>query len=144
MKFKPRIPSNYPDLVLAIGSASMIMVCLFLLGIPAFHYLEGKARQAAVRGNAATLQLAAETYAAAHMGDYPEDPLDLISYLPGDEPPLNPFTGKPSLFRTLAGDLTYRSPTNGKDYVIEAWGLGQNNQPKRLLLLKGRKPRQLN
>ena len=119
----------------------MIVVCLFLLGIPAFHYLEGRAQEAAVRGNAATLQLAAETYAAANLGDYPKDPLDLISFMPGDEPPLNPFTGKPGVFRSQAGDLTYRSPTNGQDYIIEAWGKGENNQPKRILLLKGCKPR---
>ena len=141
MKFKPGIPDNYPDLVLAIGLASMIVVSLFLLGIPAFHYLEGRAQEAAVRGNAATLQLAAETYAAANMGQYPEDPLDLISYLPGDEPPQNPLTGKPALFRAKPGDLTYRSPTKGQDYVIEAWGQGNTHQPKRLLVLKGRKPR---
>ncbi len=141
MKLNLKIPENYPDLVLAIGSASMIVVFLFLLGIPAFHYLEGRAQQAAVRGNAATLQLAAESYAAANMGEYPEDPVDLISYLPGDEPPVNPFTGKQSLFRFQAGDMTYRSPTNGKDYVIEAWGYGKDNHPKRLMVLKGRKPR---
>lgn len=119
----------------------MIVVFLFLLGIPAFHYLQGRAQEAAIRGNAATLQLAAETYAAANMGEYPEDPLDLICYLPGDEPPLNPFTGKPALFRGQAGGLTYRSPTRGKDYVIEAWGFGENNQPRRLIILKGRQPR---
>lgn len=141
MKFKLGIPENYPDLVFAIGSASMIVVSLFLLGIPAFHYLEGRAHEAAVRSNAATLQLAAETYAAANMGDYPEDPLDLISYLPGNKPPQNPFTGEPALFRGQSGDLTYRSPTKGQDYVIEAWGKSQNNQPRRIIILKGRKPR---
>ncbi len=141
MKFKLGIPNNYPDLVLAMGTTSMILVCLFLLGIPAFNYLEDRARESALIGNAATLQLAAETFAAANMGTYPEDPLDLINYLPGDEPPQNPFTGKPSLFRSLAGDLTYRSPTNGQDYVIEAWGIGKDSQPKCILILKGRKPR---
>jgi len=141
VKLKLRIPENYPDLVLAIGSASMIVVCLFLLGIPAFHYLEGRAREAAVRGNAATLQLAAESYAAANLGLYPQDPLDLIMYLPGDIPPQNPFTGKPTVFQVVPGDLTYRSPTKGQDYVIEAWGPGPNSQPKRILVIKGRKPR---
>lgn len=141
MKFKIGIPKNYPDLVLAIGSASMIVVCLFLLGIPGFKYLEGRAQEAAVRTNAATLQLAAESYAAGNMGLYPEDPLDLISFLPGDEPPLNPFTGKPVLFRSTIGDISYRSPTSGQDYVIEAWGRGNESNPKCILLLKGRKPR---
>ena len=94
-----------------------------------------------MRGNAATLQLAAESYAAANLGLYPEDPLDLISFLPGDKPPVNPITGKLSMFRSQPGDLTYRSPTNGKDYVIEAWGKGKDNNPERIMLIKGRKPR---
>ena len=141
MKFKPAIPKNYPDLVLAIGAASIIVVGLFLLGIPAFNYLQGRAYEAAIRGNAATLQLAAETYASANLGQYPEDPYDLIKYLPQNEPPLNPFTGEASLFRGQPGDLTYRSPTNGQDYVIEAWGKNKGDQPRRLLLLKGHQSR---
>jgi len=141
LKFKLEIPKNYPDLVLAIGSASMIVVFLFLLGIPAFNYLEGRAYEAAVRGNAATLQLAAETYASAHLGKYPEDPRDLIKYLPNNEPPINPFTGQASLFRSQPGDMTYRSPSKGRDYVIEAWGKQNDDQPRRLLLLKGHQPR---
>ncbi len=145
MKFKIRIPENYPDLILAIGTASLVVVCLYLAGIPAFHYLQGRAFEAAVRGNAATVQLAAETYAAANLGEYPTDPLDLIPYLPGDAPPLNPYTGEPALFHGQVGDLTYRSPTNGKDYIIEAWGPGKNDQTRRLLLLKGHKlPKTIN
>ena len=141
MKLKLEIPKNYPDLVLAIGAASMIVVCLFMLGIPAFNYLQGRAHEAAIRGNAATLQFAAETYASANLGIYPEDPRDLIKYMPNNEPPLNPFTGEAAIFRGLPGDLTYRSPTNGQDYVIEAWGLNKVGQPKLLLLLKGHMPR---
>ncbi len=137
----PSLKIEPADLILAGGTASLIAACLVLLGIPAYHHLENRAHEATVRGNAATLQLAAETYAASHQGAYPIAPLDLVSYLPNDEPPRNPFTGKRSLFKGLAGDLTYRSPTNGQDYLIEAWGTGEKKQPKRLLLLQGRRPR---
>ncbi len=138
---RPGTPGNYPDLVLAIGSASMILVFLFLMGIPAFQYLQRRAYETAVRGNAATLQLAAETYAASNQGLYPTDARDLIEYLPYDEPLANPYTGKDGVFRNVAGDLTYRSPTNGLDYVIEAWGPGKDEQARRLIVLKGRQPR---
>ncbi len=119
----------------------MIVVCLFLLGIPAFGYLQGRAYEASVRGNAATLQLAAETYASAHLGQYPEDPRDLLKYLPDNQPPVNPFTGQASLFRNQPGDLTYRSPSKGRDYIIEAWGKQKDELPRRLILLKGHQPR---
>ena len=119
----------------------MIVVCLFMLGIPAFSYLKGRAFEAAIRGNAATLQLAAETYASAHLGQYPEDPRDLIKYMPDNEPPLNPLTGQVALFRSQPGDITYRSPSKGRDYVIEAWGRLKDDEPRCLLLLKGHQPR---
>lgn len=143
MKIKlPNISINKADLVLAGGAASLVVVCLFLLGVPAYRHLEGKAQEASVRGNAATLQLAAETYAASHQGQYPTDPLDLIPYLPEDAPPRNPYTGKPCVFKGLPGDCTYRSPTNGQDYLIEAWGNGGRGTARRLVLLQGRCPRQ--
>jgi hypothetical protein len=125
------------DLVLTIGSVSLVLVCLFLLGAPALRHLQGKAKTAEVRGNAATLQLAAETYAFSHLGRYPEDPLDLLSYLPGDVAPNNPFTGEALRFRSESGDLTYRSPSRGGDYIIEAWGPGTAGVATRLLTLQG-------
>jgi hypothetical protein len=139
VKFK--VQAKLPDLVLAAGSVSIIVVFLFVLGVPAFHFLQGRAYEATVRGNAATVQLAAETYAAANLGRYPSDPLDLVAYLPGKQPPLNPYNGKPAHFRGQIGDLTYRSPTNGQDYIIEAWGPGKDNQARRLLTLSGHRPR---
>ena len=137
---KPQIGKiDWASLLLCFGSASLVLVCLFLLAVPGYFHLKGRAELAAVRGNAATVQLAAETYAAAHQGNYPVDPLDLLTYLPGDQAPTNPLTGKISLFKGAAGDLTYRSPTNGSDYVIQAFGNQEDGRVPLLLTLKGKR-----
>lgn len=127
---------HVPDIVLGVGVTCLVAVCLFLLGAPAEKVLRRRVVEAEVCGNAATLQLAAETYAARNEGRYPEDPLDLLSYLPGDTAPLNPLTGKTLIFRGEPGDLTYRSPSRGRDYVIEAWGEGDAGRARRLLVLE--------
>jgi type II secretory pathway pseudopilin PulG len=129
---------DWSTVVLGLGAVSLVVVLLFLLGVPGYRHLKGKAQLAAVRGNAATVQLAAETYAAAHQGRYPTDHLDLIPLLPGDTAPTNPFTGKPVQFRGEPGGLTYRSPTKGGDYVIQAFGMKEGRHNQVLLTLKGR------
>ncbi len=135
-----KIPSiskpSTPDLVLTLGATSLVVVCLFLLGAPAMKHLQGRAAEAEVRGNAATLQLAAETYASKNLGRYPDDPLDLLPYLPGDVAPANPLTGDVLHFRNEPGDLTYRSPSRGSDYVIEAWGADRDGHAHRILVLQ--------
>ncbi len=112
------------DLLLAGGALSFLLALTMVVGLPVLNRLEAAARLAALRGNAATLQLAAESYAARNRGAYPTDPLDLVPYLPGDRAPRNPFNGDRVRFRAAPGDLTYDSPTGGKDYVIRAWGFG--------------------
>lgn len=141
MHFKVNYKINYPDLVLALGTVSLLVVLMILTGLPAYRMMRNRAFLVEIKGNAATLQLAAETYGAAHLGQYPTDPLDLVPYLPGGEPPLNPLTGDRTLFRVVPGDLTYRSPTHGHDYVIEAWGPGPEKLPQRLTILQGHSPR---
>lgn len=142
MNFKrSKITINKADAVLALGTSSLVCACLFLLGVPAYRHLEGRAHEATVRGNAATLQLAAETYAATNLGEYPNDPLDLIPFLPDDEAPRNPYTGRAGVFQGVPGDLTYRSPTQGKDYIIEAWGPDGEGRARCLVRLQGRRPR---
>lgn len=133
---------DWSTLVLCLGSASLVLVLLFLLAIPGYAHLKARAQLAAVKGNAATVQLAAETYAAAHLGSYPTDHLDLLPYLPDDQAPRNPLTGHPVLFKGGEGDLTYRSPTNGRDYVIQAFGRGKEGRAPVLITLKGRRDKQ--
>ena len=127
-----------PDVVFTCGCASLICVCIFLAAQPAVSLLRTWVQEAAVRGNASTLQLAAETYAARNMGRYPEDPLDLLVFLPRGEVPRNPYSGKGVDFTIQPGDVTYRSSTRGGDYLIEAYGLTKDGKPSLLVSLKGR------
>jgi len=133
--------ARWPDVVLGLGTVALLAACLFLMGRPAYERLRERAGEAAIQGNAATVQLAAETYAAGHLGRYPEDPLDLLPYLPGDAAPRNPYTGAASLFQGGPGDLTYRSPTRGRDYVIQAWGRDESGGTRLIMTLRGRAPR---
>jgi len=135
---KPSMPHiSGSDFILASGTVALTVTILFLLGIPGFSYLQNRTCLVSTHGNAATLQLAAESYAAQNLGRYAEDPLDLVPFLPDEQPPVNPFQGTASLFRGDVGDLTYRSPTGGGDYIIQAFGPGENGQPVLLLTLTG-------
>ncbi len=126
-----------PDVVLTAGAVGLVVVCLGLLGVPAYHTLKMRAKSSAVVGNAATLQLAAESYAAANQGRYAEDALDLLPFLPADSAPVNPYTDDVIVFRGGAGDLTYRSPTRGGDYVIQAFAMGPGQAPRLITTLSG-------
>lgn len=130
-----------PDVVLAVGCISLVVVCLGLLGVPAYHKLQLRVKSAAVIGNAATLQLAAESYAASHQGRYAEDALDLLPFLPADTAPVNPYTADNIDFQGGPGDLTYRSPTRGRDYVIQAFAKGPGDDAILVRTLTGKMPR---
>jgi len=129
-----------PDIVLAVGCISLVIVCLGLFAVPGYHELRLRAKAAAVVGNAATVQLAAETYAATHEGDYATDPLDLLPYLPAKAAPANPYSDNKIDFAGVAGDLTYRSPSQGSDYIIQAFAMGSGGKPKLVATLTGRRP----
>ena len=134
---RPKRPA-LPDLVLTIGTASLVLVCLGLLSVPAVHRLTLRAKAAAVVGNAATVQLAAETFASAHQGRYAEDARDLLPYLPDDTAPANPYTSREIEVLGKPGDLTYRSPSRGGDYVIQAFAMGPGGRPRLVKTLTGR------
>lgn len=139
---KPALPlirrSQLPDrsdLVLAAGGACLVAACLFVFAGPGLHQVRQRSREQAVRANAATLQLAAETFAAMHRGQYATDPFDLLPLLPNDRAPRNPYTGDPVRFNDAPGDLTYRASAAERGYVIEAWGDAMEIAP--LLRLTG-------
>ena len=141
-KIKATLPARplqpaWSDLLLGIGAVALAAAVLLMLGLPGYHRLENRARLAAIRGNAATLQLAAESYAAQHQGLYPGNSAELIPWLPGNQAPQNPLTGRVAEFRAEPGDVTYRSSTGGQDYVIQAWGFGPGAAPQVLLTLTG-------
>jgi len=123
------------DLVFAAGAAGLVLSVVFVLSEPSRARLQARADEAAVAANAATLQLAVETHAAAHGGRYARSARELLPWLPQGRSPRNPYTGEPTQFRGIAGDLTYR-PAPGCGYVIEAWGQG-GSRPRLLATLRG-------
>jgi hypothetical protein len=122
------------DLVFSAGAASLVLSLVFVLSEPTRARLQARSDEATIAANAATLQLAAETHAAANGGHYARQAQDLLPWLPGGQAPRNPYTGEPTLFRGSAGDLTYR-PSPGGGYVIEAWGPG-GARPRLLATLR--------
>lgn len=130
--------ATLPDLALAVGAASLVLSILYVVMGPVREQVRMRAAEVATRNNAATLQLAAETYAAGHLGRYPRDVRELVPYLPEGKAPRNPFNGDPVLFRAASGEVTWRTQAGG-DYVIEAWGPGPA-RPRRLVTLRGRSP----
>lgn len=123
------------DLVFSAGAASLVLSVVFVVSEPVRARLQARSHEAAIAANAATLQLAAETHAAANGGHYARNALELLPWLPGGQAPRNPYTREPTLFRGIAGDLTYR-PAPGGGYVIEAWGSGAA-RPRLLATLRG-------
>lgn len=126
-----------PDVVFAAGTGCLVLALVVVLTAPSIGRLRARAHEAAVLGNAATVQLAAETFAAGHQGRYPADVAELLPYLPKGRAPRNPYTGRPDGFTVGVGDVTYRSPSGGRDYLIEAWGPG-TARPRLLAALRGR------
>lgn len=126
------------DLVFSAGAASLVLSVVFMVSEPVRARLQARSDETAIAAGAATLQLAAETHAAANGGQYARNALELLPWLPGGQAPRNPYTREPTLFRGIAGDLTYR-PAPGGGYVIEAWGRG-GARPRLLATLRGAGP----
>lgn len=127
---------SLPDAVFVAGAACLVAAIVVVVAAPAAGRLRAQTRAAAVLDNAATVQLAAESFAAAHAGRYPTEAGELLPYLPRRKAPRNPYTGRAMTFSGGVGDVTYRSPTAGRDYVIEAWGTG-DARPGLLATLRG-------
>ncbi len=129
-----RLGVPFAELVFAVGAASLVLSLVFVVSEPTRARLQARSDEATIAANAATLQLAVETFAAANGGHYAREARELLPWLPGGVAPRNPYTGEPTLFRGNAGDLTYR-PAPGGGYVIEAWGPG-GARPRLLATLR--------
>ncbi|MBE0565801.1 MAG: hypothetical protein IH621_07600 [Krumholzibacteria bacterium] len=136
---RPQRPA-LPDLVLAGGALSLAAAVLFVFAAPVLLGLRQAVTETAIRGNAATVQLAVESWAAANQGTYPHDVHAVLPWLPRSRPPANPVTRRPLEFRAEPGDLTYRCRDDGTGYVIEAWAPDAAGLPRLLLRLEGRTP----
>jgi len=126
-----------PDIIFATGILSLIVVGAGVCGFPVFRDYKEKSRTSAVAINVATLQLAAETFAASHQGQYADNAVDLLPYLPENEAPVNPYTADRLLFQGVVGDLTYQSIDGGQDYIIKAYTRGRGPEPLLLRTVTG-------
>jgi hypothetical protein len=98
--------------LVGLGSISLIGI-VAAIALPNFIGAQNKAKEASVKANMRTAQIAAETYAVAHDGLYPTSvDKSFKAYFPGGNaeknlegrPPVNPFTGEPEW--PVAGDIT--------------------------------------
>ncbi len=71
----------------------VIIGILAAIAIPNFVQMQARAKEAAVKSNMHTTQLAAEDFAVKSDGNYPADVVDFRSSLPDTTGFDNPFTG---------------------------------------------------
>jgi type II secretory pathway pseudopilin PulG len=128
----------------------VIIGILAAIAIPNFVSMQARAREASVRSNAHTTQLAAEDWAVQENGLYansitqagPVTGNTIVALMPGGAVPDNPFTGAPGVAdgaaATTSGMVTYGLPAGGvagTDYAI--WGCGKDDGQEIIMLTNG-------
>jgi len=119
----------------------VIIGILAAIAIPNFVQMQARAKEAAVKSNMHTTQLAAEDYAVRQDGAYPADVVDFQSSLPDSANGfLNPFSGVDEFpvdgAADDAGEVGYTdigTPPTG--YQIS--GCGKDDVPLTLILSNG-------
>ncbi len=132
----PPIPER-DDVVLAVGALVLVVGLLLLAVVPLANRIGAGARVAAIKGNAATVQLAAESFARQHLGRFPSSVAQLSRYLPEKRVPANPLDGKPLAFARRPGDVTYTPGNEGRSYRIQGWIYGNDGGCRELVRLEG-------
>jgi prepilin-type N-terminal cleavage/methylation domain-containing protein len=111
----------------------VIIGILAAIAIPNFISMQSRAKEASVKGNMHTVQLAFEDFAVQSDGTYPDDGTSttpagatIEDLCPGAVWPDNPFSGAASTFQWDAdpateGDLG-ANPANTTDYTIKGCG----------------------
>ncbi len=111
----------------------VIIGILAAIAIPNFISMQDRAREAAVKSNGHTAQLAVEDYGVQNNGSYPpaisaND--DIVANLPGGAVFLNPFSGAGGLSIGAAaaeGMVNYNDPVavgTANQYQLECFGKG--------------------
>ncbi len=108
----------------------VIIGILAAIAIPNFVQMQARAKEAAVKSNMHTTQLAAEDYAVRHNGDYPDNVIDFKGALPDSVNGfLNAFTGVSELpmdgTANAQGKVGYVDNTVNNatiSYVISGYG----------------------
>jgi prepilin-type N-terminal cleavage/methylation domain-containing protein len=103
----------------------VIIGILAAIAIPNFVQMQARAKEAAVKSNMHTTQLAAEDYAVRNSGDYPVDVADFRSSLPDTLGFDNPFSGAVELpedvTATASGKVGYVNNAQ-IGYTISGYG----------------------
>jgi len=128
----------------------VIIGILAAIAIPNFVSMQARAKEASVRSNAHTTQLAAEDYAVQENGIYassiavagPVSGNSMTDLMPGGAVPDNPFTGLAGVADgnavTTSGMVNFGLPAGGvagTDYGI--WGCGKDDGQEIIALTNG-------
>ena len=110
----------------------VIIGILAAIAIPNFIQMQSRAKEASVKGNAHSLQLAVEDYAVVHDGTLPTFAQIVPGMFPGGAFPDNPFTGAViapvnTLGAFSQGNLGY--VVAGLVYDIEGYGYEATSGP---------------
>jgi prepilin-type N-terminal cleavage/methylation domain-containing protein len=107
----------------------VIIGLLAAIAIPNFQHLIKRAKEASVRGNVHSIQIAIEAFAVDHSAVYPvqADDAEIQALLPGGAYPENPFTRAPTNVPWNAdpvdpGEISITSLPGG-GYMLQAEGL---------------------
>ncbi len=108
----------------------VIIGILAAIAIPNFIQMQARAKEAAVKSNMHTTQLAAEDFAVRNNGAYPIDVVDFRGALPDTNGFMNPFSGVVEVVEdatpTVPGDVGYTETLDGGGnpigYTIEGFG----------------------
>lgn len=113
----------------------IIIGILAAIAIPNFQHLIKRSKEASVRGNVHTIQIAVEAYSVDHAAVYPvqANDADVQALLPGGAYPENPFTRAPTVVPWNAdpadpGEVSITSLPGG-GYRLRARGLLAMLQP---------------
>ena len=114
-----------------------LMIVVVIIGIlvgiavPNFTSMQGRAKEASLKGNMHTLQLAMEDYSVLHEGVYPTvaEKADVQAQCPGGAWPVNPFTNVALADAEVTFDADPANPgemgpnpANTDTYVIKGFG----------------------
>ncbi len=104
----------------------VIIGILAAIAIPNFVAMQDRAREASVKSNAHTCQLAVEDFGVQNNGIYPAVLGDITANLPGGVTVTNPFSGADGLTVGAAdaeGNVNYTVPVGGV-YTLDCFGEG--------------------